>query len=195
MVYKGNIPQPTDKLSASQPEILENYNQLGLLFAIDHASLTDATVANRGKHEQATLLHKAADASTAAGEGAIYTVMDGTTQYLRYREESDGTVYNLATGGTDSIVFAYATIHTTWGGAFSIAKQRNIASITKLSDSTFSFLFTTPASDAEYAIVCSGNPGATSTGVKRLTQTANGATIQFTGATSSAKVYLVVYGG
>jgi len=155
MVYKSTIPLASDKLSISQGDLYENFTQLGTIFAVDHAALDDGTVGDRGKHDQAALLHKAADPSTAAGEGTIYTVKDGAVESLRWRKESDGTVYELA-GGTGGGVFAFCNFtYNPAGGVQTINKQKNIASITFSAGGIIDIAFTTNASD-EYYIVTGG---------------------------------------
>ena len=148
MVYKGNIPQPADKLSVSQGDILEDFSQVGTIFDVDHVALDNATVASRGKHEQATLIHKAADPSTLAGEGKVYTVKDGSSQYLRYREESDGTVHDLV-GSSSGRIFAAVTFVDQ--NVPTIAKAYNVSSITR-SGSDYKVTFTTACSTADYAM-------------------------------------------
>lgn len=154
MVYNGSIPQPTDKLSVSQGDLLENFSELGTIFAVDHAALDDATVADRGKHAQCSLLHKGTDPSTSSGEGTIYTVKSGSDESLRWRQESDGTIHVLA-GSEGGAAFAY--VNFTTGAVPTINKQKNVASVT-LTDSThYTITFTSAASDTNYIVLLTGD--------------------------------------
>lgn len=47
MAYNANIPQPTDLLSASQPQILANFQALQTLIDVNHV---DFASGNQGKH-------------------------------------------------------------------------------------------------------------------------------------------------
>ena len=87
-VYNNAIPQPTDFLSVSQQDILNNFSQADISFGIDHYTFSDGT-ANNGKHNQVTtpIITGAAHPSTAADEPKFYAMKDstnlGTLQYSR----------------------------------------------------------------------------------------------------------------
>lgn len=54
MVFKNNIPQPTDNLAKqSQQDLLGNMSQLDTSFLVDHYTFSDLT-ANNGKHNKVT---------------------------------------------------------------------------------------------------------------------------------------------
>lgn len=53
MTFKNNIPQPTDNLSDSQVDLLNNMSQLDTSFGVDHYTFSDLT-ANNGFHNQIT---------------------------------------------------------------------------------------------------------------------------------------------
>jgi hypothetical protein len=64
--YNPSIPQPTDNLSTSQGQMLNNFTQLNNIFDFDHYTWNDATVGNRGLHRQ---IHFPATTSQAAQAG------------------------------------------------------------------------------------------------------------------------------
>lgn len=72
MTYNPNIPQPTDTLSASQPQLLTNFSQLGSIFAIDHVPYTNGTVGDRGKHNKLTFTRQGVDYVANASESLFY---------------------------------------------------------------------------------------------------------------------------
>lgn len=177
MVYKGDIPLATDKLNISQGDIKENFSQAGIIFNADHAAFDDATVASRGKHEQTTLLHKTTDPSTASGEGKVYIVKSGTTRYLRYREESDGTVHNLTGGSTAGNVFAWGNVETK--SPTNILSSYNvdtaIISLPLTPTPTVSIKFLTPASSTNYTVMLTPfNTGATNSLTMSVTKSVDG---------------------
>jgi hypothetical protein len=70
MVYHINKPLATDKISASQADLLDNTNQANASFGIDHLPLTDIS-ANLGFHKALHMIVGAAP-TTAAGYGGLY---------------------------------------------------------------------------------------------------------------------------
>lgn len=69
MTYNSLIPQPTDLISNSQQQILNNFGALATTFAVNHAGY-NAT--NAGKHNFVDLLKQAADPVTINDEIAIF---------------------------------------------------------------------------------------------------------------------------
>lgn len=54
MAYNKNIPQPTDKLRTSQPQLLENFHELDAWTQQDHVGLTGTS--DQGKHQTARFI-------------------------------------------------------------------------------------------------------------------------------------------
>lgn len=52
MAYSNAIPQPTDKISVSQPALLANFQEIQTLVGVDHATFNTA---NAGKHNKLTM--------------------------------------------------------------------------------------------------------------------------------------------
>ena len=69
MAYNSNIPQPTDKLSVSQPQILANFGAINTWVGVNHVgfNLSDA-----GKHNFVELVAQSGTPSSLAGEALIY---------------------------------------------------------------------------------------------------------------------------
>lgn len=81
MVYVSTIPNPGDTLAGSQPQIRGNFSEINTDFARNHVALTDATVANRGKHNVVEFNLQVADPVLIATEGELYTkAVGGTTE-------------------------------------------------------------------------------------------------------------------
>lgn len=71
MPYNANIPQPTDRLNASQPQILANFTQLQTDFGINH--VTYNALGDVGKHNVVTFpLQAAQPAAFGATEMGMY---------------------------------------------------------------------------------------------------------------------------
>ncbi len=104
MTYNAGIPQATDVISESQGQLLTNFTQLNTIFGFDHVTFNDATAADRGKHDQLTLVQAAGDSATAVDENALYSKNDGGNTRLFFRQENNGTVIQLT--GADPVLAA-----------------------------------------------------------------------------------------
>lgn len=72
MVFKNNIPQPTDFLSNSQVDFLNNNAQLDISMGVNHFPFSDLT-ANNGKHKFVELVAGALPIGLAANEVTLYS--------------------------------------------------------------------------------------------------------------------------
>jgi hypothetical protein len=97
MTYNPNIPQGIDLPSASQPQLLTNFNQANTLFALNHYTFNDATVALRGKHKIVVMPVAAAPATTAT-EAALYTKAYPVTlkPTLYFRQNNSGSEIQMS---------------------------------------------------------------------------------------------------
>jgi hypothetical protein len=72
--YNPNVPEnPSDSLSDSQPELLQNFLTLYNTFMANHVSLDDPTAAIRGNHTIVELLEQDHQFQTDVGEISVYT--------------------------------------------------------------------------------------------------------------------------
>lgn len=88
--YTSNIPQPTDNPSSSQDQILQNFQSISTLVAVNHVQFNDA---DEGKHKFLQMPEEAAAPATAANEAAIFSQessLTGSTE-LVFRRESNGS--------------------------------------------------------------------------------------------------------
>jgi len=126
MAYQNTIPQPTDILSISQADILEDFAQIESQFSIDHDSLLPAGAS--GKHMQVTLPEHPTNPTTLANEGAVYSRPYGLNTALFFRTENNGNVY-LLNPVTAFVIFDGAT------GA--ILEGERVASVTRTAVGTY----------------------------------------------------------
>lgn len=106
MAYSLNVPDISKPINQNGTPIVTNFNVINTIFAKNHVTFDNATVANRGKHTYVTMI-EGADPITAVNEIAIYCKDLGgiSTQYLR--KENNGTIIQMSgadpvTGGNDS---------------------------------------------------------------------------------------------
>lgn len=78
--FNGNIPQPTDQISQSQDQILQNFQAIQALVDINHV---DFASADQGKHKWITMPSQGAippaGSGFAAGELGLYNAVNALT--------------------------------------------------------------------------------------------------------------------
>jgi hypothetical protein len=142
--YNPNIPQPTDFLSNSQQDMLNNFSQANTTMGVDHYSFDDAT-ANNGKHNKVTtpIITGAAHPVTAVNEPKFYAMEDysaiGVLQYSRGPSDAQPTPLTLLQSPVAPIVLLPSTttnvldftginsaIFMLYGGNLETGRRRNI---------------------------------------------------------------------
>jgi hypothetical protein len=138
MVYDPGIPQPTDIISSSQLEILENFTQLNTQFSVDHIPLNAAT--GNGEHTQVSYNDVlAGDPNLATPKGSLYTkALASLKPDLFFQNDNAGSdVRRVMT------IAAWATfVPTAVNGAQALSQAENIASVVRAAGSIFTFNFT-----------------------------------------------------
>lgn len=169
MAYLDSIPNATDILAISQVQLKENFSQLNTQFSIDHDVLTAGGAT--GKHLQAHFPIRAADATTIASEGAVYTKDSGTQLEFYFREESNGDVVQLTHGGyTNTFVKAFVTFNQT---GIILGTAYNVTSVVPVGGYNFLVNFTTPMADALYTVIASVGGTARYYGIRIDVKTVN----------------------
>jgi hypothetical protein len=94
MPYNPNIPNASDFISDSQPQIKGNFAQLDTSFGVNHVKYS--TIANNGKHTKVEMANfNVKPPGLAAFEGTIYTKSDGTQSQLFYTPDNTANEYQL----------------------------------------------------------------------------------------------------
>jgi len=104
MTYNPLIPQAGDRPTDSQQDILDNFGSIHSVFALNHYTFNDATVAYRGKHKYCSLVSQAlapaAGPATGATELALYTkdvlAQAITDPQVFLRRKSSGTEIQMS---------------------------------------------------------------------------------------------------
>lgn len=118
MAYQSNIPQPTDQISVSQADILNNFIALSTFLNINHV---DFASADQGKHKFVSFPVQAVAPVTTGTEVALYSktsALSGLPE-LFFREASSGNEYEFTTFGIgpDGYVRTPAGVLIKWGNA------------------------------------------------------------------------------
>jgi len=118
MAFNANIPQPTDRLSTSQQDLLNNNSALNTVFGIDHYPFDNAT-ANSGFHNVVTQpLIVGSNHPTTTTNPKIYAMQDtsniGVLQYSRgpsnswptpiTKRQSPSTAISINGGATSNVI-------------------------------------------------------------------------------------------
>ena len=186
MTFNDNIPQPIDRFSQSQRDLLNNNASLNNVLAVDHIEPQPGVPAendHKGKHRQCTIRTGGAPV-TVADEGALHVVnTGGTRQQLYYARESATTqtpVSMMAAFG--NFVRAGAVLNLT-GTGYNFQTPVNITA-PNLAD----FRFVRNMMDANYAVFVFTSGGAAGA-VSDIA--INGFKADVTAAT---RIFVVVYG-
>lgn len=94
MAYKNNIPQPSDNLSVSQNDILNNFAQLDTTMGVNHFNFSDVS-GNTGKHTFVEMVKSGGVPTIVANEGAIYTKTSSSITNAFYTADAGGKEYQL----------------------------------------------------------------------------------------------------
>ena len=97
MAYQNNIPKPTDALSQSQGDILNNFAAIQQLIDVDHV---DFAASNRGQHYRVTFPVQTMAPSFSAGSVGLYNLAYAATS-------TNELFYNNATGTNYPISASY----------------------------------------------------------------------------------------
>lgn len=94
MAYNPNIPQPTDLLSQSQSDILDNFQALQTLIDVNHV---DFASADQGKHKWCSFPVQGGSPGTLATEVAVFSRVSTltTNNELCIEYQSNGTVVEM----------------------------------------------------------------------------------------------------
>ncbi len=88
-VYNAAIPQSTDLISNSQPQILANFSQLNTQYLADHDGFNTGSGNGSGMHDQVTFLANQSAPSltrnSVAGVSGLYVNTDGTNSQLFFQ--------------------------------------------------------------------------------------------------------------
>lgn len=98
MAYQSNIPQPTDQLSVSQSDILNNFMALQTLIDVNHVDFANG---NQGKHFFVEFPVQFPVPTTAAGEVGLYSQTSSLTSQpeLVFSKQGGTSVYEFTSSG------------------------------------------------------------------------------------------------
>lgn len=121
--FSTDIPQASQKISATQQPIDNNFSSINELFNVNHVGLYDPN--NYGKHTYTSFPIQGSDATTTSTQMAIYakSSTDANGAELFFRYPSNGTVLQLTgggvTGGSGGSGYSYITnsLLLKWGQA------------------------------------------------------------------------------
>jgi hypothetical protein len=100
MPYNQNIPQPTDSLNQSQPQLLGNFQSIDTLINVNHVDFDDPS-GDQGKHKWVSFPVQAVPPATLATELALFSELSAITgnNELAVRLPSNGAIYEFTSSG------------------------------------------------------------------------------------------------
>lgn len=130
--YSTNVPQASQKISATQVPIQSNFQAISELIGVNHVGFSDPV--NFGKHNFTTFPFQGSDPSTTSTEMALYSKATGTPNageiFARY--PNNGTVIQVSgssAGGagasTNGWSYLPGNILMKWGQATGIIPGAN----------------------------------------------------------------------
>lgn len=91
-VYNGNIPQPSDRPSDSQADLLNNFGAIKVFLDRNHVAIVDPTTnTSEGKHKFLQMPEQGSAPTTDANEAGLYVKEQSSRSTLFFRQESNGT--------------------------------------------------------------------------------------------------------
>lgn len=166
--FATNIPQASQKISATQGPIQSNFQAISELINVNHVGFTD--LVNYGKHTYLSLPSQSVAPTTTSTEMAIYCgPSTGANPYeIYYRYPSSGTIVQLSGSGTSTgsgsgvatsgYGYLSSTVFMKWGTATGIATGTNTitfptgSGIPVFSTTPYQIYFTPAASQTTYLI-------------------------------------------
>lgn len=108
MTYNPNIPNATDNIATSQPQLKTNFQQLKSIFNNDHYTWDFATSASRGFHKQVSFpSNLVADPAIGSFESILYPKADpkdtsARSQLFFENQTASGKVFQITNRFIDS---------------------------------------------------------------------------------------------
>lgn len=130
-IYNDQTPRRNEKISITQNPILNNFQAISDLFAINHVPFTSD---DAGKHNMTSLKFQNSDPSTSLTEMALYakaTPSGPNLGEVYYRYPDNGAIFQLTGNigsGTFTNGYAYLapTVLMKWGTASGIISGANV---------------------------------------------------------------------
>ncbi len=145
MTYNPTVPGPAQRISDTQSPIQTNFDQLNVIFGLDHFEF-DATSEN-GKHKSVTLPDQdGSPPATAVDEMAIYARTSDSETFPFMRRDTSTTDIPLLP------IKAFGECSVP--GAVLTANSFNISSVTRIGTGRYDFNFTDPLPDTDYTVLC-----------------------------------------
>ena len=174
MAYTEDVPKAAQTIAASQPIINANFQGIKTLIEVNHVTFDDA---DEGKHAFLQMPEQAAAPTTGASEGAVYTKDDGTKTQLYWREESNGTEYQLSgaftTGTTDGLFTLPGGLIVKWGLRSTISGNATVTFGTPFPNNAYNVIISQVRNDST-AKVMNITPGSLSVSKFTVKSTSGG---------------------
>jgi len=151
MAYLNNIPIGSDSPGGtSRAQMLENFSQLDIQFAIDHTAFSVGG-ANQGEHKKVSLSDVQADPGLVFPKCSIYTKHFGAApnRYTNLYFEADPENAVVSTQYVLNAVKAWVKFNGTTGA---LIDQYNVSGVVRNSAGNYTISFVTALQNANYVV-------------------------------------------
>jgi hypothetical protein len=149
MTFQPNIPQPSDLISISQNDILQNFQAINSSWNVNHV---DFNSVGAGKHNFVEMPIQGSDPAGAANEFTLFSKTNtGGNNELFYKRDNSGTSYQLS--GTDptraakGLSFLPGGLLLQWNLEGTVSDNQSYTFLTAFSATPYSIVLT-PVRDA-----------------------------------------------
>lgn len=92
MTFQPNIPQPSDLISVSQNDILQNFQSIDTAWNVNHE---DFNAVSAGKHIKLELTNQSPAPAGSASQFLLFSQTSSGQSETWYRRNAEGTAYQL----------------------------------------------------------------------------------------------------
>lgn len=191
MTYNPSIPQSSDLISQSQPQLLTNFSQLNTAFAVDHTAFS--VISNQGMHKQVTLQAPlGSNPNQASPIASIYSkASSGTsTSDLFYQNGAlSANVVQLTGGGITSGAWGQFN-----GSTATLNSGYNVASVVRNSAGNYTINFTRNFSSTTYSVQITSNTSTNNSFIVFVSRTVSSFRFSFGSGQDASDINVVFFG-
>ena len=191
MTFNPAIPQASDLISQSQPQILTNFSQLNTAFAVDHTAFS--VVSNQGQHKQVTIQAPlGSDPNQVSPIATVYTKTSPSTSTsdLYYQNGSlSSNVVQVTGGGITAAAWCQFN-----GSTGTLNAGYNVASVVRNTGGNYTINFTRNFSNTNYAVLVTSVSSPSVKGVTSASRTVSAYTFVLAPGLDSTDISMVFFG-
>lgn len=108
--YNPNIPQPTDNISTSQGDLLNNFSQLNIQFSREHTAFNTGTGNGDGHHKQITFNSPTSVATITSPASILFPAVDSTGLSQLFFANQNGSQQITGINPSSNLQFRWGSV-------------------------------------------------------------------------------------